>query len=84
MPNFISCVEANKLINKGCMIWITIINVEEVKEEKSANEVLVIKEYLNVFPNDLSRLPLDREIEFTINLIHSTKLISIPLIRWHQ
>ena len=35
----------------------------------------------NVFPNDIAGLPPDREVEFTIDLISGTELISIPPYR---
>ena len=37
----------------------------------------IVKEYLNVFPNNLSRLPPNKEIEFTIDLIPAMEPISI-------
>ena len=66
------------------MVWLATVNVGVVKEEKSAGDVPTVREYLNVFPEDLSRLPPDREIEFTIDLLLGTKTISIPLIEWQQ
>ncbi|KAA0063169.1 DNA/RNA polymerases superfamily protein [Cucumis melo var. makuwa] len=39
-------------------------------------DVPVVKEFLNVFPDDLSGLPPDREIEFTIELLPGTIPIS--------
>ena len=33
------------------------------------------------FPNDIARLPSEREVEFTINLIPKTEPISIPPYR---
>ncbi|KAL0546554.1 hypothetical protein IC582_016465 [Cucumis melo] len=36
----------------------------------------MVKEFLDVFPDDLSGLPYDREIEFTIELLLGTTLIS--------
>ena len=40
------------------MVWIVTTSVEEAKEEKNASDVPVVKEYLGVFPEDLSGLPL--------------------------
>ena len=53
--------------------------MEEAKEEKSASEVPIVKEYLDVFLEDLFGLPPDKEIEFTINLA----LRMEPSITWH-
>ena len=66
------------------MVWLATVNVGVVKEEKSASDVPAVREYLNVFPEDLSRLPPDREIEFTIDLIQVTKPIYIPPKEWHK
>ena len=63
------------------MVWIVIENIEDIKEEKNANEVLMVKEYVDVFPNDLPGLPPNMEIEFTINIILGTEPISRPLYR---
>ena len=66
------------------MAWMATVGVEETKEEKSVANVPVMREYLDVFPNDLSGLPLDRKVEFTIDLLPGTEPISIPPIGWHQ
>ena len=36
----------------------------------------VVEEFLDIFPNELPRLPPNREIEFYINLIHREQTIS--------
>ena len=41
-------------------------------------DILIIKEFPDVFPDDISGLPPDREVEFTIDLIPGTEPISIP------
>ena len=35
----------------------------------------VVKEFSDVFPNELPRLPPDREVEFVIDIIPKTELI---------
>ena len=40
-----------------------------------------MREYLDVFPEDLPGVPVDREIEFCIDLIPGTQPISIPPYR---
>ena len=37
------------------------------KPTTKLEHILIMFEYLDVFPNELSRLPLDKEIEFEIN-----------------
>lgn len=44
----------------------------------------MVKEFSDVFPEDLSGLPLVLEVGFSIHLIPETQPISIPHIVWHQ
>ena len=44
-------------------------------------EILVVKDFLNVFPEELPGLPLDRTIEFGIDVPLGTQQISIPPYR---
>ena len=53
------------------------MEVKETKEIK-ANEVQVVKEYLDVFLEDLPRLLLNKEIKFIIDLVLKIEPISIP------
>ena len=43
--------------------------------------VLVVREFLEVFPNDLPRIPLEREIDSIIDLLLKTNPILIPPYR---
>lgn len=45
----------------------------------AVQDVLVVKEFPDVFHEDLSRLPLDREVEFNIEVLYRKHLIE-----WHQ
>ena len=51
--------------------------VETGKEGTLVDEIPVVRE----FPDDIARLPSDREVEFTIDLIPGTKPISNPPYR---
>ncbi|KAA0062248.1 DNA/RNA polymerases superfamily protein [Cucumis melo var. makuwa] len=73
--SLISVLKAEKLLRKGCTAFlarIVVVQREKVKPE----DVPVVKEFLDVFPGDLSGLPPDREIEFTIELLPGTTPIS--------
>ncbi|KAL0546559.1 hypothetical protein IC582_016470 [Cucumis melo] len=66
--SFILALKVEKLLRKGCTAFLT--HVVEVQEEKlKPEDVSVVNEYLDVFPADLSGLPPDREVEFTIELL---------------
>ena len=45
------------------------------------DEIPVVREFPDVFPDDIVGLPPEREVEFIIDLIPGTKSISIPPYR---
>ena len=45
------------------------------------DEIPVVREFPDVFPDDTASLPPYREVEFTIDLIPGTEPISIPPYR---
>lgn len=47
----------------------------------SLEDVLIVKDFPDVFPEELSVLPLEREIDFAIDLVLSTIPISSPTYR---
>lgn len=40
------------------------------------NNLLILKEYLDMFPEELPRLPLEREIEVSIDVLLNVSLIA--------
>nr|GEY16374.1 putative reverse transcriptase domain-containing protein [Tanacetum cinerariifolium] len=63
----ISCIKARKYIERGCHLFLA--HVTEMKpKEKQLEDVLVFCDFLEVFPDDLSRLPPPRQVEFRIDL----------------
>ena len=76
----ISALEAKRLLFKRCesyLAHVVDISVIEVKLEN----VLVVCEFLDVFPEDLPGLPPDREIKFGIEVFPGSAPISIPPYR---
>jgi hypothetical protein len=63
----ISATQAKQLLLEGCQVYLACLK-ELPHEERKMEEILVVQEFLDVFPKDLPRLPLDREIEFCIDL----------------
>jgi len=53
-------------------------SIKQIAPITEANEksILVVEEFLDVFPEDLPRLPPDRGLEFTIDIIQGTTPIS--------
>jgi len=76
----ISTMKAVKLMSQGAHGYIAYARLEKGELSK-LNEVRVVQEYKDVFPEDLPGLPPPREIEFSIELVPGTQPISIPPYR---
>ncbi|XP_070036750.1 uncharacterized protein [Nicotiana tomentosiformis] len=77
---FISYLKARKMITKGCNYHI--VRVRDVDAEiPTLQSILVVKEYADVFPDELPGIPPEREIDFGIDLLLGTQPISIPPYR---
>ncbi|XP_071727690.1 uncharacterized protein [Rutidosis leptorrhynchoides] len=66
--NIISCMRARRYLMKGysCIL----VHVEELKtKEIGLENILVVREFPHVFPDDLPGLPPHRQVEFRIDLI---------------
>ena len=63
--------------NQGYVLLLT--SVTEADQE--LNNIPVIREYLDVFPEDIPKFPLEKEIELTIELMSGTGPISIAPYR---
>lgn len=72
----ISVLKANRLLRKGCQGFFACVVVEHQKNELKIDHIPVVREFPDVFPNDLPGFSLDREIEFSIDLIPETTPIS--------
>ena len=78
--NMISAMAAQRMLRKGCQGYLAYV-VETEKEGTLVDEIPVVREFPDVFPDDIASLPPEREVEFTIDLIPGTKPISIPAYR---
>ncbi|XP_070015847.1 uncharacterized protein [Nicotiana sylvestris] len=68
------------MIGKGCLAYLAdIINPES--EPPALQSVPIVREFPEVFPDDLPGLPPERIIDFGIDLMPSTQPISIPPYR---
>ena len=75
MPCVISCIQENYLLRKGCQGFLASV-VDLQNKELEIGDIPIVREFSDVFPNDLPRLPPDCEIEFSIDLLLGTTPIS--------
>ncbi|KAL0554215.1 hypothetical protein IC582_008132 [Cucumis melo] len=73
--SLISILKAEKLLRKGCTTFLAHVVLVQ-REMLKPEDVPEVKKFLDVFPNDLSGLPPDKEIEFIIELLPRTTPIS--------
>ncbi|KAA0042118.1 pol protein [Cucumis melo var. makuwa] len=75
LPKVISAMRANKLLSQGT--WSILASVVDTREvDVSPSSELVVRDYPDVFPEELPGLPPHREIEFVIELEPGTVPIS--------
>ncbi|GJT83891.1 putative reverse transcriptase domain-containing protein [Tanacetum coccineum] len=86
--NIISCTKTQKYIKKGCYVFLAQVSVkrtEDKSEEKRLEDVLIVQDFLEVFPKDLSGLPPARQVEFQIDLVPGAAPLTVknryPLLR---
>ncbi|GKB53224.1 putative reverse transcriptase domain-containing protein, partial [Tanacetum coccineum] len=64
----ISCIKARKYIERGCHLFLAHVT-ESKSKEKRIEDVLVIRDFPEVFPEELPRLPPPRQVEFRIDQV---------------
>ncbi|XP_049372096.1 uncharacterized protein LOC125837004 [Solanum verrucosum] len=76
----ISCLHAKRLVSKGCLAFLAHLR-DDTSKVPSIESVSIVREFTDVFPSDLPGMPLDRDIDFCIDLEPGTRPISIPPYR---
>src|SRR5262249_18845006 len=72
----ISCLKVHRLISKGCDAFLACVVASAEGSSSSVSDIEVIREFPDVFSDDLPGLPPVREIDFAIELIPGTSPIS--------
>nr|GEZ68651.1 putative reverse transcriptase domain-containing protein [Tanacetum cinerariifolium] len=70
--NIISCTKTQEYIQKGCQVYlaqVTSKKAEDKSEEKQLEDVPIVWEFPEVFPEDLLGLPPVRQVKFQIDLV---------------
>nr|GEY54040.1 putative reverse transcriptase domain-containing protein [Tanacetum cinerariifolium] len=73
--NIISCSKAQDYMSNGCHVFLA--NITSTKDEdkskgKQLEDVLVVREFLEVFLKELPGIPPTRQVEFRIDLVPGT------------
>ncbi|XP_074355323.1 uncharacterized protein LOC141694503 [Apium graveolens] len=71
----IYALKESKLLSKGCDGYLAFVK-DISKDEPRIEDYPIVKEYEDVFPDELPGLPPHREVEFTIELVPGAEPIS--------
>ncbi|KAI3773700.1 hypothetical protein L1987_48230 [Smallanthus sonchifolius] len=74
----ISMLKATKYLGKGCLAYLVSVTADT---KKKIEDVPVVAKFPKVFPDELSGIPPEREVEFRINLVPGTVPIAKALYR---
>nr|GEW56011.1 retrotransposon protein, putative, Ty1-copia subclass [Tanacetum cinerariifolium] len=81
--NIISCTKTQKYMLKGCHLFLAHVTTKETEDKsgkKQLKDIPMVQDFPEVFPEDLSGLPLTRQVEFQIDLILVLHLKELSLI----
>ncbi|GKB96223.1 putative reverse transcriptase domain-containing protein [Tanacetum coccineum] len=74
--SLISCIKTERYISRGYQVFIAQV-MEKKSDEKRLEDIPVVREFLEGFPENLPGLPPVRQVEFQIDLI----LGAVPVAR---
>ncbi|GJV41654.1 putative nucleotidyltransferase, ribonuclease H [Tanacetum coccineum] len=66
--SLISCIKTERYISRGCQVFIAQV-MEKKSDEKRLEDIPIVREFPDVFPEELPGLPPVRQVEFQIDLI---------------
>ena len=73
--NVISAMQARRFLRKGCEAFLALV-LDSKMGQVNLKDIPVIKEFLDVFPEELSGLPPEKEVDLVIKVLHGTIPIS--------
>ncbi|KAA3473298.1 DNA/RNA polymerases superfamily protein [Gossypium australe] len=80
LSNMISALRAKKLVSKGCEAYLVYISVSDSRDS-SVEDIRTVKDFPDVFLEEILGLPPNREVKFRIELLPSTASVSIAPYR---
>ncbi|KAD6453180.1 hypothetical protein E3N88_07885 [Mikania micrantha] len=66
--HLISAMKAHKYLKKECQAFLAHVKVKD-QEEKKIEDIPIVRDFPDVFPNELPGLPPVRQVEFRIDLV---------------
>jgi hypothetical protein len=77
---FLTAEQVKKSLDSEACVFMMLASLKE-SSEKGIGDLPVVQEFPEVFPDDITELPWEMEVEFAIDLEPGTSLISITPYR---
>ena len=75
VPKIMSAMKARRFMRKGCEAFLALI-LDSKREQVNLENILVIREFPDVFPEELPGVPPEREVDLSIEVVQGTTPIS--------
>nr|XP_017224824.1 PREDICTED: uncharacterized protein LOC108201049 [Daucus carota subsp. sativus] len=79
VKKFLTMIQTKRLLRQGCEAYIAYVT-DQSRELVKLEDIPVVNEFPDVFPDELPGLPPDREIEFAIDLLTIKNRYPLPRI----
>ena len=71
MSNVISAMQDRRLMRKGCETFLALI-LDSKRGQVDVEKIPIVREFPNVFPEELPGIPLEREVDLSIKIVPGT------------
>ena len=68
MSNVISAMQTRRLLRKGCEAFLALV-LDSERGQIELENILVVKYFLDVLPEELPGIPLEREVDLSIEIL---------------
>ena len=75
MSNVISAMQARRLLRKRCEKFLALI-LDSKRGQVDVENIPVVREFPYVFPKELQGIPLEREVDLSIDIVPGTAPMS--------
>ena len=75
MSNVISAMQARRFIRKGYETFLALL-LDSKRGQVDVEKILVVREFLDVFPKELPGIPLEMEVDLSIEIVLGTAPVS--------
>ena len=75
LSNVISAMQARRFMKKGCEAFLALV-LDSKRGQIELENILIVREFPYVFPKELPGIPLEREVDLSIEILPGTTPIS--------